>query len=102
MIRERCRVASISSLLRYHRLRWLGHVCRMAPNRLPLTVLSADINSRGQRGRPQNTWKALIKKDIKDLSEEEGLRGTLINWWDLRRDHKGWMDLISKLADRHI
>ena len=102
MIRERCRVASISSLLRYHRLRWLGHVCRMAPNRLPLTVLFADINSRGQRGRPQNTWKALIQKDIKDLSEEEGLRGTLINWWDLCRDHKGWMDLISKLADRHI
>ncbi len=30
---------------------------------LPLTVLVADIDSRGQRGRPQNTWKALVQKD---------------------------------------
>ncbi len=88
MIRERCRVASISSLLRYHHLRWLGNVCRMTPDRLPLTILFADIDSRGHRGRPQNTCKALIQKHIKVLSEEQGLRGTLLNWWDLCGDPK--------------
>ncbi len=102
MIRERCHVASISSLLRYQRLRWLGNGCGMTPNRLPFTVLFADIDSRSQRGKPQNTWKALIEKDIKVLSEEQGRRGTLIKWWGLWRDHKEWMDLISESADRHI
>ncbi len=66
----------------------------MTPNRLPLTGLFPDFDSRDQRGTPQNTWKALIQKDIKALTEEPGLRGTLIKWWDLCRDHKEWMDLM--------
>jgi hypothetical protein len=41
----------------------------MTPNRLPLMVLLADTDSRGPRGRPQNTWKALIQNDSKDLSQ---------------------------------
>jgi hypothetical protein len=102
MIRERCHVASISSLLRYQRLRWLGTVCRMAPDRLPLKVLFADIDGRGQRGRPQITWKALVQKDVEALSHEQGRRGTLINWWELCRNPKEWTDLIANLADRHI
>ncbi len=48
-------------------------------DRLPLTVLLADIVSRRQRGRPQNTWTALIQTDIKVLSEEQGLLGTQSN-----------------------
>ena len=101
-IRESCNVASISSLLRYHRLRWLGTVCRMTPDRLPIKVLFADIENRGQRGRPHLTWKALVQKDIEALSQEQGLRGTLIKWWDLCRNTKEWIDIISNLADRHI
>ena len=79
-IRESCNVASISSLLRYHRLRWLGTVCRMTPDRLPIKVLFADIENRGQRGRPHLTWKALVQKDIEALSQEQGLRGTSYNF----------------------
>ena len=88
MIRARCCIGSISSLPRYYRLCWFGNVCRVKPNRLPLTMLFAGIGNRVQRGRRQNTWKALIQKDIKALSEEQGQRGTLIKWWDLCRGHK--------------
>ncbi len=44
----------------------------------------------------------LVQKDIEALSQEQGLRGTLIKWWDLGRNTKEWIDIISKLADRHI
>jgi hypothetical protein len=74
----------------------------MAPDRLPLKVLFADIDGRGQRGRPQITWKALVQKDIEALSHEQGRRGTLIDWWELCRNPKEWTDLIANLADRHI
>ncbi len=72
----------------------------MTPSRLPLALLFADIDRHGHKVRPQNTWTALIQKAIQDLSEEQGLRGTLMNWWDLCRDNKEWMVLTSKL-DRH-
>ncbi len=71
---------SFHAISTYHHLHWLENLRRMTPNKLTLTVLFADIDSRGHRGRPQNTWNALIQKDIKALSEEQGLWGILIKW----------------------
>ncbi len=54
--------------LTLHRKR-VSHDARLLP------VLFAGIDSRGQRGRPINTGKALMQKDmyIEVLSEEQGL-----------------------------
>ena len=59
MIRERCHVASISSLLKYYPLRWLGRVCRMTPDALPPKVLFADTKAAVKGEGLTNSWKAL-------------------------------------------
>jgi hypothetical protein len=41
-----------SEIISYHRLRWLGKVCRMTGDRLPLSTLFGRIGGRVPRGLP--------------------------------------------------
>ena len=52
----KCQVLMIAKLLRYRRLRWLGHVARMDNVRLPLQMMFSTMTGSGARGRPLKSW----------------------------------------------
>ena len=47
-------------------LQWLGHVKRMAEDRLPVKSLEWVPNGSKRRGRPKNTWMEGIMNLMKD------------------------------------
>jgi hypothetical protein len=96
-IRRQCQMPSIGNLVSYHRLRWLGKVCRMTDDRLPLRTLFGRIGGRAPRGRPPKTWIEYVREDLVQLSELHGVFGTYMNWWLECKDTKSWTKAIHKL-----
>lgn len=62
---ETAQMASLTALLKQRRLRWLGHVHRMPPNRLPRRImLGAIAHANRNVGRPQLRFKDCAKQDL--------------------------------------
>jgi hypothetical protein len=53
-------------MLKAGRLRWLGHVLRMGPERLPNQALMSQLYGVGsaRRGRPRASWEQCVGKDL--------------------------------------
>ncbi len=92
-----CEMPPIGTLISYHRLRWLGKVCRMTDDRLPLRTLFGRVGGRAPRGRPPKTWIEYVREDLVHLSELHGVFGTYMNWWSQCKDRKSWTKAIHKL-----
>ncbi len=88
---------AIKTLITYHRLRWLGKVCRMTDDRLPLRTFFGRIGGRAPRGRPPKTWIEYVREDLVQLSELHGVFGTYMDWWLQCKDRKSWTIAIHKL-----
>ncbi|GFR66034.1 hypothetical protein ElyMa_005547400 [Elysia marginata] len=57
---------SLFTIFSQKRLRWLGHVCRMAGRRIPKDFLHGELASGSRRtGRPTLCFKDVCKKDLK-------------------------------------
>ena len=54
-LRERLGLDSIEYYIARRQLRWLGHVLRMGPERLPRRMLSAWVAHKRPAGAPQFT-----------------------------------------------
>jgi hypothetical protein len=90
---------AIATMLRRHRLRWLGHLARQ-PGGSPLLQLlfATRIAGQGGVGSEQNTWRACAYKDLSELSERTGMRDLLpVNWFELAQDRKGWAKLCAEI-----
>ena len=53
------------------RLRWYGHLCRKGEDDVVKKVWGWDSEIKLSRGRPQQTWDGVLKKDIKKRGQ----------WW---------------------
>ena len=75
------------TLLRYRRLRWLGHVNLMEDGRIPKDILCGELASgRRTKGRPQLRYKRDKKAlDINTESQE-----------DLAADRMRWRSTLSQ------
>ena len=63
---DRAGLLSMPALLSHRRLRWLGHVHRMDPHRLPREILYGELRDGARRvGRPQLRFKHVCKRDMK-------------------------------------
>jgi len=49
-LRRRAKVQSMECMVMQHQLRWVGHVIRMSPNRLPRRILYSELQE-GRRSR---------------------------------------------------
>jgi hypothetical protein len=96
-IRRQCQMPSIQNLISYHRLRWLGKVCRMNDDRLPLRTIFGRSGGRTPGGRPPKTWRKNVREDLLHLSELYGVFGTYINWWVRCKGSKAWTIANHKL-----
>ena len=87
---EKAKIPSMFAILRQRRLRWLGHVNRMPPSRLPRMMLFSELAS-GTRtpGRPLLRFKDVCKSDLKATNI-----GTE-HWQSYSRDRENWRSLIK-------
>ena len=63
-VRRRSGQRSVIDKLRTHRWRYYGHVLRMGEERLPKQVLSWTPEGSRRRGRPKETWRRTIQRDM--------------------------------------
>ena len=77
------------TLLKQRRLRWLGHVVRMADVRIPKDLLYGElVQGNRPRGRPQLRYKDLYKQDLKALGMD------LNRWETLTSEHSAWRQAV--------
>ena len=77
------------TLLKQRRLRWLGHVVRMADGRIPKDLLYGGlVQGNRPRGRPQLRYKDICKRDLKALEID------LNRWETLTSEHSGWRQAV--------
>ncbi len=82
---------SMSAILSEKRLRWLGHVRRMGPGRIPRDLLYGEL-AEGSRliGRPRLRYKDICKKDMK-------LSDINIDTWESRaEDRSAWHFVVRQ------
>ena len=90
------------TLLRQHRLHWLGHVYCMEDGRIPKDILYGELASgRRSKGRPQLRYKDVCKRDMKalDINTEssEDLAAYRMMWRSTLNQHleKGEKKLVN-------
>lgn len=87
---QRAGLKSMVSILRERRLRWLGHVRRMDPGRIPKDLLYGEL-VEGSRptGRPRLRYKDVCKKDMKDIGID------IQSWETLAEDRPAWRHAVK-------
>ena len=72
-LRESMGIEKISDVMRYSRLRWMGHVLRMEGNDWVKKSMDMTVEGSRGRGRPKMTWverdmkvRGLVRNDAKD------------------------------------
>ena len=61
---RRTNTSPISTQLQKHRLRWLGHVLRMAQDSIPKGALRWTPTGKRNRGRPKTIWRRIITTEL--------------------------------------
>ena len=70
------------------RLRWIGHVERMAETRMPKRLLKARMTGRRVQGRPRNRWKDEVETDMRKLDN----RG----WKRIANNRVEWRKVVQQ------
>ena len=88
---SRAQMPSLYTMLQQRRLRWLGHVHRMADGRIPKDLLYGEL-ATGSRapGRPNLRFKDVCKRDMKSM-------GIDIESWEECADNRAlWSQEVRK------
>ena len=87
-LKQLYRAPSITGVARAQRLRWLGHIERMAEARIPSMIMKREIGGKRRRGRPRIRWK----KDV-----EEDLRRIRVDGWRIKaKDRNKWRKITNQ------
>jgi hypothetical protein len=94
-----CNTSIASDIVRYRRLRWLGHVAGMDnaiihchDDRLPKIMMLSTLEGAGRRGRPVKCWNDYVRKELDNL-------GLSLTWWRrcICQDRPSWKAVIETL-----
>jgi hypothetical protein len=90
---RRASMQPLSELMRCHRLRWLGHVARMGPERLPRRLLAANTVPGGSRRAAwqPRSWPTVAQEDLDS-------RNIRHNWQDLCQLRDTWSNIANGAA----
>ena len=73
VVLSRCGLTNMFTMLRQHRLRWLGHVRRMNDGKIPKDLLYGELSDEKLNiGGPQLRYRDVCKRDIKELNIDMG------------------------------
>ena len=64
-VRRRAGIRSVVEEVRRRKWSWIGHVCRMDQTALPRTALRWTPEGKRKRGRPKETWRRSVEKEMK-------------------------------------
>ena len=88
---SRLGIFNTAEYLRWNRLRYYGHLCRMDDDQWPSKVCSFEVVGALPRGRPRQRWSDVIKKDLCST----GIDPTLAN------DRDGWRNAIHPTTQKN-
>ena len=88
---KKCDIDKVADMVRFRRLRWLGHTARMDKDRLPRQFLSFSLPQGVRRvGRPIKGWTDYVCEDLSSL-------GSLYDWKKVVPDRDEWRKRIYRL-----
>ena len=85
----------ISQTVLKRRWRWLGHIYRMEDSALPKVALKWTPQGCRKRGRPMQTWRRTVDREV----TERGL-----TWGQIKKlaaDRDGWRSRVNLMCPRH-
>jgi hypothetical protein len=90
-LRRRTGQQSVVEKIRMHRWRYYGHVLRMEEWRMPRQVLGWTPDGRRRVGRPKDTWRRTLRRDMveNELEEDDVV--------ELARDRPEWRRFVAAL-----
>lgn len=84
---------SIVTEIKKSRLRWAGHLCRMAENKPQKKIFATKPDGTRKRGRPKKRWIDGVEEDLKKMN--------IKNWKKKAEDRGGWRNLLGQVKDLH-
>lgn len=82
----------VATVIKLGRLRWAGHVARMAEDAIPRSVLTEQLYGRRGVGRPRLRWMDCVTTDARSL----GIR----NWMAAAQNRDAWRLLLEEVRTR--
>ena len=88
-IRARANIDTVETMVRKRRLRWLGHVARMDPERIPRQLLVCKFET-GRRtvGGQKMRWADAVTKDLKRCKLDK-------DWRAIAQDRDKWNAMVE-------
>ena len=76
---------SIEATILQHRLRWVGHIARMPPTRLPKIILYGELaEGKRPRGGPKRRFKDQLKRSLAQANIPDN------NWEPIAHERHSW------------
>jgi hypothetical protein len=87
---------NIVRVVKSRRMRWAGHVARMAVERGVHRVLVGKPEVKRPLGRPRRRWEDIIKVEFQEVG---GGRG---DWMELSQNRDRWRALVSTVNNLRV
>ena len=91
--RRCCGQPTIEEILRQRRMRWLGHVQRMGPERQPKAMYWGMREGKRKQGGQRKTWMQQARRDLEELRVTH-------DWMSKCQDRGAWVKLIKPTAGK--
>jgi len=91
-LHKRTAVEPITTAIRRRRWKWIGHVLRMSAGAIPKVALTWTPEGKRKRGRPKETWRRSIEKEIKNNGYTWG------SLQKIAKDRQQWKSLVAALC----
>jgi hypothetical protein len=87
---------SIIRVIKWRRMRWVGHAERMGERRNAYRILVGKPDGRRPLGRPRRGWVDSIKMDLREV----GWDGR--DWIDLAQDRDRWRAYVNAVMNLRV
>lgn len=82
----------VKQILKERKWRWIGHILRREDTNVTKQILNFTPPGKRRKGRPKETWKRGIKKDMENINR---------TWNEIKtiaKDRKGWKEIVKNIS----